>query len=148
MLPSIPLKNTCLMCSLLKLSRNLRSLNTSRKRKAIKCILLNHFTTMRAIIWPYVLCNGQYSGRGTHLSVSMLVKDGRYDDDLSWPYHGKIYITLLNQLEDKKHYTRTIMFHGLYQEDWQSLFPSQIWVITLRSAHSISKTTDYDLKYV
>lgn len=33
---------------------------------------------------------------------------GENDDDLQWPFSGNIQVELLNQLEDKHHYTKTI----------------------------------------
>ena len=35
---------------------------------------------------------------------------GRNDDNLPWPFTGKVTITLLNQEEDENHHTRTMSF--------------------------------------
>ena len=35
---------------------------------------------------------------------------GKNDDNLPWPFTGEVTITLLNQLEDENHHTRTISF--------------------------------------
>lgn len=52
--------------------------------------------------------NGCGKGLGTHLSVFVKLRKGRNDYDLMWPFEGKVTITLLNQLEDEYHFSRTI----------------------------------------
>ena len=54
--------------------------------------------------------NGFGEGAGTHVSVFACLMQGRNDDNLPWPFIGKVTFTLLNQLEDKNHHTRTISF--------------------------------------
>ena len=54
--------------------------------------------------------NGFGEGAGTHVSVFACLMRGRNDDNLPWPFTGKVTITLLNQLEDENHHTRTISF--------------------------------------
>ena len=44
------------------------------------------------------------------MSVYAKCMHGRYDKDLAWPFVGTVIITLLNQLEDKNHYTKSIAF--------------------------------------
>ena len=48
--------------------------------------------------------NGFGIGEGTHVSVFCSVKKGRYDDELKWPFNGKIIFTLLNQIQNDKHH--------------------------------------------
>ena len=57
-----------------------------------------------------VYANGTGNGKGTHLSVFCRLMQGPFDDYLPWPFQGTIIIQLLNQLEDKKHYTTSINF--------------------------------------
>ncbi len=40
---------------------------------------------------------------------NVFVKEGKYDANVSWPFLGKVTITLLNQLEDKNHHSVTIV---------------------------------------
>ena len=54
--------------------------------------------------------NGNSDGEGTHLSVFAYLMKGDNDDSLTWPFTGMITIELLNQLEDKNHYTITYPF--------------------------------------
>lgn len=55
-----------------------------------------------------VYVNGDREARGTCVSVYMEVVQGKFDEQLSWPVVGKVYITLLNQLEDRGHHCRTM----------------------------------------
>ena len=50
--------------------------------------------------------NGYDDGMGTHVSVYIHWKKGKYDAALKWPFIGKVFVTLLNQLEDKVHHVR------------------------------------------
>ena len=52
-----------------------------------------------------------YAG-GTHVSVSARFRREEYDAQLLWPFVGKITFTLLNQLEDKNHYQKTVTVTG------------------------------------
>ena len=52
--------------------------------------------------------NGYGDGEGTHVSVYAHVMKGDNDDSLTWPFTGSVTVELLNQLEDKNHYTYTI----------------------------------------
>ena len=52
--------------------------------------------------------NGDEDGKGTHLAVGVRLLEGRYDSELHWPFVGNTTCVLLNQLEDRNHYKRTI----------------------------------------
>ena len=54
--------------------------------------------------------DGFGEGTGTHISVYACLMKGKNDDNLPWPFTGEVTITLLNQLEDENHHTRTISF--------------------------------------
>ena len=54
--------------------------------------------------------NGISGGEGTHILVSVYLMRGKNDDNLSWPFRGKVTITLLNQLKDKNHHTETLTY--------------------------------------
>ena len=61
----------------------------------------------------YILClrvfaNGYGSGEGSHLSIFAYIMKGQHDDRLQWPFTGTIIIELLNWLEDKEHYKKTL----------------------------------------
>ena len=58
---------------------------------------------------------------GTHVSVSAVILNGKYDSMLKWPFTGNITFTLLNQLEDKSHLAKTLTFdatHDARAESW------------------------------
>ena len=57
-----------------------------------------------------VYANGCDDDADTHVSVFAYLMRGRNDDNLPWPFPGKVTITLLNQLADKNHYPRTTSF--------------------------------------
>ena len=61
--------------------------------------------------------NGNGDGKGTHVTVSCVVKKGQYDDELKWPFNGKVIYTLLNQLHDEKHHTIESDFKHLEPDD-------------------------------
>ena len=51
---------------------------------------------------------------GTHVSVSAVILNGKYDSMLKWPFTGNITFTLLNQLEDKSHLAKTLTFDATH----------------------------------
>lgn len=52
--------------------------------------------------------NGNDDGMGTHLTVGVRLLEGKYNDELHWPFVGSTTCILLNQLEDRNHYKRAI----------------------------------------
>ena len=54
--------------------------------------------------------NGSGRGKHTHISVFAYLMRGKNDDNLSWPFRGEVTFTLLNQLEDKNHFTHTTKY--------------------------------------
>ena len=55
-----------------------------------------------------MFANGDRSGKGSQLSIIVYIMKGQHDDCLQWPFTGTIIIELLNWLEDKGHYKRTL----------------------------------------
>ena len=55
-----------------------------------------------------VYANGYDSGKDTHVSVYLTLMAGEYDDQLEWPFVGKIGIEILNWSEDKRHHRKTL----------------------------------------
>ena len=49
--------------------------------------------------------NGSSGGYGTHVSLFNYLMRGEFDSHLKWPFQGTVTIQLVNQLEDKEHYT-------------------------------------------
>ena len=52
-----------------------------------------------------VFANGIDKGKGTHVSVLVHMMRGEFDDELKWPFRGKVTINMMNQEEDKNHVT-------------------------------------------
>ena len=57
-----------------------------------------------------VNANGDGDAADTHVSVFAYLMKGRNDDTLPWPFPEKVTFTLLNQLGDNNHHTRTVSF--------------------------------------
>ena len=55
--------------------------------------------------------NGHGTGSGSHLSVYAQIMRGEYDNELEWPFEGRITIELLNWREDKNHHSLMIHFN-------------------------------------
>ena len=63
--------------------------------------------------------NGFGDVAGTHVSVLASLMKGRNDDNLPWPFTGNFTFTLLNQLGDKNHHTRTISLQQDNEAGWR-----------------------------
>ncbi|XP_064385183.1 TNF receptor-associated factor 4-like [Halichondria panicea] len=57
-----------------------------------------------------VYANGRSTGEGTHVSVSMHLMRGEFDDSLKWPFRGVISIKLLDQVNGKDNKTYTNIY--------------------------------------
>ena len=69
----------------------------------------------------YSLCfsvvpSGKYEGSNTHLSAYLYLMKGPYDEQLAWPFTGKVNVSLLNQLADEEHVSKTWTYTGRYAE--------------------------------
>jgi len=53
----------------------------------------------------YVLASGHDAGKGTHMSVFVVLMKGPHDDELSWPLRGTFEIKLLNQISNSNHHS-------------------------------------------
>ena len=56
--------------------------------------------------------NGYGCGNRSHISVYAYLMRGENDDQLAWPFSGSVTVELVNQLEDKNHYSKKILFHS------------------------------------
>ena len=64
--------------------------------------------------------NGAGNGTGTHVSVYLCLMEGDYDSTLTWPLKYKCFITLLNQLNDQRHYTQKVIYLKDIADDFNS----------------------------
>ena len=89
--------------------------------------------------------NGSGSDEGTHLSVSVCLMKGEFDDQLKWPFQGKITVRLVNQEENKDHVVKTISYIGNQSQEYcQRVMvegPSKTWgIFKFYSTHSYSQS--------
>ena len=59
------------------------------------------------------LCVNAYGdgpGKGTHISVFLILMKGDFDDNLKWPFRGSVTIQILSQNGDSQHYTDCITY--------------------------------------
>ena len=57
-----------------------------------------------------VEANGIGNAKGIHTSVFIHMMRGEFDEQLKWPYDGKITVMVVDQVENRRHYTRVIPF--------------------------------------
>ena len=85
---------------------------SSKKRNDIMYKSEPFFTTShngyKMELW--VFANGCGEGSGTHLTLSLHVREGPFDSQLSWPLIGRFKFELLNQLEDNNHHVKSLKF--------------------------------------
>ena len=55
-----------------------------------------------------VCANGEFHGKGTHVTVYVQLLAGVNDDQLQWPFTGDIILELVNWREDKGHHSKTL----------------------------------------
>ncbi|XP_019850604.1 PREDICTED: TNF receptor-associated factor 3-like isoform X2 [Amphimedon queenslandica] len=65
----------------------------------------------------HVCPNGYKEAKGTHVSCSIGLMAGEYDDTLEWPFRGEVTVELLNQLEDKNHKKETVSFNETTRDE-------------------------------
>lgn len=68
-------------------------------------------------IGGYKMCikldvNGYGCGTESHVSVYAFLMRGENDEHLEWPFSGSVTVELLNQLEDKNHHSKSILFQS------------------------------------
>ena len=78
-----------------------------RERKVLYWKLFSHPAGYKFVIRAEVKYNYDVND---YISASYFTEDGPNDSTLKWPFHGRVTVTLLNQVEDRYHHTRTISF--------------------------------------
>ena len=116
-----------IMCELKAKLEHLEQVHPQRQKTSASVFTLTNFEQHRAssssvfstpfFTGPegYKLClkvsaNGDGNFKGSHVAVFAYIMRGEHDDHLSWPFHGRVNVELLNQLEDAYHYSRCIIF--------------------------------------
>ena len=49
-------------------------------------------------------------GKNEYLSVYLCLMKGPYDEQLAWPFNGEVEVSLLNQIGDNQHISKTVSF--------------------------------------
>ena len=81
------------------------------------------------------------AGYGKHVAVEVWSYDGDYDADLSWPLKADVTVALLNQLEDKNHFSIRQLPSILLTVNMKSVLPSSLNYSKLE--HNPVKKTQY-----
>ena len=56
-----------------------------------------------------VVTNGMMSSGGSDVSICVKLMRGEFDDQLKWPFQGKITVQILNWICDQRHATRVMI---------------------------------------
>lgn len=70
--------------------------------------------------------NGIGTSHGTHVSLFICLMQGDYDEELVWPFQGKIIVELLNQIQDSHHHMGTIQFDSQQNDECNSRVTSVV----------------------
>jgi TNF receptor-associated factor 4 len=87
--------------------------------------------------------NGYDDGKGTHVSVYAPLLEGEHDAELKWPFIGEVTVTLLNQLEDKNHHTKTLSLDATRNARVGSTWGFPTFIRHSAPAHDPVKNTQY-----
>ena len=61
--------------------------------------------------------NGRGDKKGIFMSLYVYLMRGEFDDQLKWPFYGKVNVRLLNQEEDRDHVVKTIDFNDTASDE-------------------------------
>ena len=70
--------------------------------------------------------NGIATSHGTHVSLFICLMQGDHDEELLWPFQGKITVELLNQVKDSHHHMGTIQFDSQQNDECNSRVTSVV----------------------
>ena len=87
--------------------------------------------------------NGYGPGEGTHVSVYAAILKGEYYAELKWPFVGEVTFTLLNQLEDSNHHTRTLSMGTVHNAQIGDRWGCSEFVPHSALAHDPVENTQY-----
>ena len=68
---------------------------------------------------------------------------GKFDAFLKWPLVAKVTFTLLNQLEDKNHYTKTVPFNTVHNARVGKTLGNILYIPHSALTHDPVKNTEY-----
>ena len=94
-----------------------------------------------------VYSNGSGSGAGTHVSISVRLLKGEYDDNLKWPMKITIQITILNWCKDHTHITKSFSISDT-RVTGSNKIASLAWGLYQFCTHSTLLTASEATKFV
>lgn len=62
--------------------------------------------------------NGDNTGKGSHISLYVILMKGDHDSSLKWPFKGEFHLQILNWKEDKNHVSCVIKFDEYTPKEW------------------------------
>jgi hypothetical protein len=86
---------------------------------------------------------GDKDGKGTHVTVYAPILEGVYDSELKWPLVGNVKFTLLNQLEDRNHHSKTMSIYPADDADVGDYWGISRFIRNSALAHDPVKKTQY-----
>ena len=90
-----------------------------------------------------VLVNGSNDAKGTHVSVCALLKKGKFDDEIAWPFVGKLSFTLLNQLSDTNHHCCVLVLDAERNVSVESRWGVNQFISHSELGHQPARNTQY-----
>ena len=90
-----------------------------------------------------IYLNGFKAAEGSHVSVFIALSEGRYDDQLLWPFLGTVTVELLNQLEDKNHHRLVLVHDAKYDTRVGSSAGHSMFVPHSSLGHKPTTNTQY-----
>ena len=87
--------------------------------------------------------DGDKSDEGTQVSVFAFFLEGEYDTELSWPFVGEITFTLLNQLEDNNHHSKTLALTNAHNVRVGNAWGYPDFIPHCKLGHDPVKNTQY-----
>ena len=65
-----------------------------------------------------VYANGDNTGKGTHISLYVILMKGENDMALTWPFRGSVTILILNWRDDTGHIQGVVNFDEYTPKEW------------------------------
>ena len=94
--------------------------------------------------------NGLGDGTNTHISASVVLLAGEYDDKLQWPFIGDVVIELLNWRENKKHHKKIASINSTsnFIHVLESMYGTSLGYSKFISHSSLSYNSTTNTKYL
>ena len=106
-------------CPIVPVVVKMKEYSKMKRQKEKWCISI--YTSNRGYSLCFVVhASGKREGGNTHLSAYLYLMKGPYDEQLAWPFSGKVQVCLLNQLVDEQHVSNTWTYSGCEDDKYGS----------------------------